>query len=868
MSSQLHDLAGDASGFPALGSGEIPDGPGAGSTPGSSGGSLASELVQEMVAAWRRGERLPAEAFLDRHPELSTESALRLIHEEVCLRQEAGLKIDTAEVVNRFPQWRAQLELLLECQRLIQPRAATGTPPEVGDALGEFRLVAVLGHGASGPVFLALQNSLAARPVVLKVITCAQDEHLTLARLQHMNIVPLYSEEVIPARNQRVLCMPYLGGATLARLLDHLRDRAPPQRSGKQLIEALDRIQAAVPVSFSHQGPYRGTLARSGYVQAIAWIGACLADGLQYAHDRGLVHMDIKPSNVLLTGDGQPMLLDFHLARGAIDPDDPPPRRIGGTMGYISPEQQAAMASIRQGRPISISVDGRSDIYSLGVLLYEALGNRNPGRAKSGTCPRLDRLNPQVSTGLADIIHKCLNPDPRGRYPRASALASDLRRHLNHLPLVGVPNRSWIERWRKWRQRRPSALARQVFLAVLACGAIAAAALLAGAYRQRVHDLNEALEKSRSQRVSKQFAEAEATLTHALALAGPPRAFDRWRRQCNAELRVLLRARKAEELHRLADLLRFRYGLAPQPSEASRSLLDRGRAIWESRTVLLAPISERSEPELEQTVRADLLDIITVWADLRVRLAPAHEAATARVEALAKLDEAAALLGSGPALERLRRGFGKASGHATASSATAAVSMEPRTAWEHCDLGCAYLREGEHALAAEQFQQAVDLQPRDFWPNFYQGLCAYKLGRFEEALMAFRVCIALAQNPAECYFNRALTYEALGRNDKALFDYTRALHCDNRFTGAVLNRGILHYNARRYSEAADDFRRALDTAPGREIRGLIHYNRALVELARNNRSAALAALELASDDGHAQARELRRRLEPSGSDAD
>ena len=101
-------------------------------------------------------------------------------------------------------------------------------------------------------------------------------------------------------------------------------------------------------MSFPSQGPYRGTLARSTYVQAIAWIGACLADGLQYAHDRGLVHMDIKPSNVLLTGDGQPMLLDFHLARGAIDPADPLPRGLGGTTAYASPEQRAAMASIRQ----------------------------------------------------------------------------------------------------------------------------------------------------------------------------------------------------------------------------------------------------------------------------------------------------------------------------------------------------------------------------------------------------------------------------------------------------------------------------------------------------------------------------------------
>jgi serine/threonine protein kinase/tetratricopeptide (TPR) repeat protein len=864
MSPDVHDLPVDSSGSVALGSAGIHRGLGAGPTPGSGTGSPTVDLVDQMVAAWRRGEAIPVEAFLDRHPGLSTESALRLIHEEVCLRQEAGLKVVTAEVVDRFPRWRAQLELLLDCQRLLQPRRASVAPPAVGEVLGEFRLVAELGHGASGPVFLASQDSLAARPVVLKMITCVQEEHLTLARLQHMNIVPLYSEQVIPSRNQRVLCMPYLGGATLARLLERLDDTGPPHRSGKQLIEALDRIQAEVPVGFTHQGPYRGALARSGYVQAIAWIGACLADGLQYAHDRDLVHMDIKPSNVLLTGDGQPMLLDFHLARGAIDPADPHPRGLGGTAGYTSPEQQAAMEAIRHGRPIRVPVDGRSDIYSLGVLLYEALGKSRWGRGKSGACVPLRRLNPEVSTGLSDIIHKCLNADPRDRYARASALASDLRRHLNHLPLSGVPNRSWIERWRKWRQRRPSALARQVWLVLSACGAIAAAALLMGAYRQRLHDLNDAFERSRRYQAARQFAEAEATLNHALALAGPTLAFEDWRRLYRDELRVILRDRKAAELHQLADLVRFRCGLAPRPSESSRSLLDRGRAIWEARTLLLAPIPGRSQPELEETIRTDLLDIITVWADLRVRLAPAPEAATARGEALAQLDEAAAVLGSGPALERLRRALGKALGRTAASGATPTASQEPRTAWEHCDLGCAYLREGEHALAARQFQQAVDLQPRDFWPNFYQGLCSYRLGRCDDALAAFRVCIALAQDPAECYFNRALTYEALGRHEQALLDYTRALCCDDRLTGAALNRGILHYNAGRYPEAAADLDRALATASGREIRGLIQYNRALVELARSNRPAALAALAIAKDCGHAPARELYNRERKKG----
>jgi serine/threonine protein kinase/tetratricopeptide (TPR) repeat protein len=816
-----------------------------------------------MVAAWRRGEQPVVEAFLDRHPELSAESSLRLIHEEVSLRQEAGLEVDPVEVVNRFPRWRAQLEVLLDCQRLLHSQRVAAAFPVEGELLAGFRLVAELGRGALGRVFLALQDLLAARPVVLKVTTCGQEEHLALARLQHMNIVPLYSEQELPSHNLRILCMPYLGGTTLARLLELLSDCPPQRRSGKRLIQALDQAQEALPVSFTNQGPYRGTLVRSSYVQVIAWIGACLADGLRYAHDRGLVHMDIKPSNVLLTGDGQPMLLDFHLARGAIEPAGPLPSGLGGTTGYASPEQLAAMAAIRQGRPIRCAVDGRSDIYSLGVLLYETLAGSKPKRSRSAAWLPLNRLNPQVSAGLSDIIQRCLRFNPCDRYPTAAALASDLRRHLNHLPLMGVPNRSLVESWWKWRKRRPSALPRLVFLMLLASVMIAVGVLLLGTYRQRAHELEEALIKSRAYLASAQYALAEDTLMRGLALAGSTPAFETWRQVYDEELRVVCRDRKAAELHRHAELIRFRYGLAPNPSEEVITLLHRGREIWEARDLLLGPIPGRPDPEVERRIRTDLLDIVTIWADVRVRLAPASGAGQARREALALLDDAAALLGSGPALERLRRTYGKALGRPLASDGAANLKPEPQTAWEHCDLGRAYLREGDYARAVAQFQQAIDLRPRDFWPNFYQGVCAYKLGRFEEALNAFCVCIALADNPAECYFNRALAYESLGRSDEALRDYTRALQCDDKLTGAALNRGILHYNAGGYSQAAADLGQALSTALGRQVRGVVHYNLALVDIARNDRPAALLDLKAASAYGHVQAGELRSRLEPA-----
>src|SRR5262249_35603970 len=149
------------------------------------------------------------------------------------------------------------------------------------------------------------------------------------------------------------------------------REQPPGVRTGQGLLDALDRAARVLPVaSGTAPSPARVFLAGASYVRAVCWVGACLADALQYAHERRLVHLDLKPSNVLLAADGQPMLLDFHLAREPIHPDGGAPAWLGGTAGYMSPEQEAALQAVAQGRPVPCPVDGRSDVYSLGVVLY------------------------------------------------------------------------------------------------------------------------------------------------------------------------------------------------------------------------------------------------------------------------------------------------------------------------------------------------------------------------------------------------------------------------------------------------------------------------------------------------------------------
>src|SRR5262249_59109375 len=117
-------------------------------------------------------------------------------------------------------------------------------------------------------------------------------------------------------------------------------------RPGQHLVGVGDQTRVRAGVRAAGRAPARPLLARQSYVRALCWVGACLAEALQYAHERGLVHLDLKPSNVLLAADATPMLLDFHLARAPVRPGGGAPQWFGGTAGYMSPEQRAARAAL------------------------------------------------------------------------------------------------------------------------------------------------------------------------------------------------------------------------------------------------------------------------------------------------------------------------------------------------------------------------------------------------------------------------------------------------------------------------------------------------------------------------------------------
>ncbi|HQR08483.1 MAG TPA: serine/threonine-protein kinase [Gemmatales bacterium] len=796
---------------------------------------------RELAAQWRNGSCPSAEVFLQRLGENpNSEDAVRIIYEEICIRQDRGEQANLDELETRFPQWSQELAVLLDCHRLMGSHPVAPLFPSVGETLGDFRLVSELGRGALGVVYLARQQTLSDRPVVLKLSPRKTREHLSLARLQHTHIIPLHAIYEFPARNLIAMCQPYLGGTTLEHILQKLKEMPLSKRTGQSILSILDAKQPKAKQGNAIHSSFRRQLSQCSYPDAICLIGACLADGLQYAHEHDLVHLDIKPSNVLLTSDAQPMLLDFHLALQPLTAGNTAPEWFGGTPAYLSPEHAAACYAAKNGRPLPEAVGPASDLFSLGKLLYVALaGSEAAGDASP---PALHIKHPEVGMGLSDIIRKSMQAVPRDRYPSAAQLATDLRCHLEHLPLQGVPNRNWRERWQKWKRRTPYAPLVMGMVLALISGVVILSAMLFDRVQNAKSDLKHGREQLRNQL----YHEALYTLNHGKErLQGLP-GFSGLREDFN---RGMTEARSSQALKNLTELTeKLHYEIEkPGTGSTSQHPLDVAcKAIWAKREQIAGNHGER----LTDKTRISLFDFIVLWLEL--------SGTGSKPQKLAILSEAEQLLGASTILELQRRLLqGNAIG--------AEEGLSPGSAWEQVVLGRSLLRSGKIEKASLLFQQALDTRPDDFWPNYYLGICSYQLQRYDEALRWFSVAVALAPASAECYYNRGLAHLALDQKEQAVHEYDKALKVRPKYGAALLNRGHVYFLQKDYLRAKGDFAQALQNGADPV---LSHYNLALCQQALKHEAEAVqhlrAALQLRPQ--YAEAQQLLAQLQQKSPD--
>jgi len=510
------------------------------SDPNDARDALLSELADEYATRYRAGQRPPLREYLNRYPELAN------------------------DILELFPAMIA-IERVKEHQEEQRKEAAAPPSPAL-QQLGDFRIVREIGKGGMGIVYEAEQVSLGRR-VALKVLPKQllvddrtkhrfEREAKAAAKLHHTNIVPVFGvgeHDGLP-----YYVMQFIHGAGLDVIIKELARMEPggklragsyptSHRDASAIAHSLatgafqssadDDSKAMTIVHVPYCPPesaagspklstFNSSVSLTGqsecrssnksrkltYWQSVARIGMQVADALEYAHRQGILHRDIKPSNLLLDTQGTVWITDFGLAKADDQQNLTHSSDVLGTLRYMPPEA------------FDGNTDARSDVYSLGLTLYELLClrpafNKNQRmqltrQVKSDEPARMDRLNRQVPRDLVTIVHKAIERDPAHRYPTANELAADLQHFVDDEP-IQARRVSPTERFVRWRRHNPVVAGLLASLAVLLL-TVAAVSMISAVRIARARD--EATSNALAALAAKEGEGAQRKLAEAKAL--------------------------------------------------------------------------------------------------------------------------------------------------------------------------------------------------------------------------------------------------------------------------------------------------------------------------------------------------------------
>jgi WD40 repeat protein/serine/threonine protein kinase len=491
----------------------------------------------------------------------SVEALLGHVADEFTQRLNSGEQLDMEEYAERYPQIAALLRQILPELQLIRvpvsdpapPSGFAGSPQDEHGCLGDFRILREIGRGGMGVVYEAEQISLGRR-VALKILPFVaaldpkqlqrfKNEAQAAAHLQHQHIVPVYY--VGCERGVHFYAMQYIEGQTLAAVIRQLRQSAgletarrvpsmdaasalaselisgrwaPAKRRDGEVVGSCVGEEVTDPCQPIPLAPYYSTTPQAvdvtpplaalsterstkspAFFRTIAYLAVQAAEALEYAHQLGIIHRDIKPANLLVDAGGRLWITDFGLAHCQSQPGLTMTGDVLGTLRYMSPEQALAKR---------VAIDARTDVYSLGVTLYELLTLEPAynGRDREELLQQITfeeprpprRLNPAVPAELGTIMLKAMAKNPSERYATAQELADDLRRFLEDKPIKAKPS-TMVQKIKKWMQRKPAVAG----LVVLSGVAILLLAVVVGGF-MLLRETNE------QKQIAEQAREAEA----------------------------------------------------------------------------------------------------------------------------------------------------------------------------------------------------------------------------------------------------------------------------------------------------------------------------------------------------------------------
>jgi tetratricopeptide (TPR) repeat protein/predicted Ser/Thr protein kinase len=765
---------------------------------------------------------------------------------------DAGLRAAVEELLQLDRRAEAA-DTLLRSPVAESRRKAPAPPAPPLPTIGRYRLVRVLGEGGMGTVYEAEQDN-PRRTVALKVIRPGlvspellkrfAREAQILGLLHHPGIAAIY-EAAVAQDGRPFFAMELVRGVPLDTYARH------HGLDGAARLELLARV----------------------------------CDAVQHAHEHGVVHRDLKPSNILVDETGQPRVLDFGVARGLADElrattAHTQPGQVLGTPSYMSPEQVAADPNL----------DRRSDVYTLGVILFELLTGRLPHAAEhlpvmeamqrilEGEPARLGALDRRLRGDVETIVGKALEKDPARRYPSAAELAADIRRHLRHEPIRARPP-SALYRLGKFAQRHKALVATTAaFLGLLlGAGAVTAwqAVRLAQAERdqalrqarterdqaRRSQDVQDALAQAKMLREqarkeagdqrqwtkAREMAKRAETLVEGGPVApGLAKQVDVLRRELDEEekdRRLVARLEKVQLLQVDVDVAKDQFTEARALPGFREAFADYGLRAGSTEPAEAADLLRRRPAE----VRGPAVAALNSWLFLALRIKAPEAGWLERVLAAADPDDWRQRLRDARVAKDLRavegladevevaaqppRALAEVAGNLQNNGRPEAAVRLLRRAWD------AY--PGDFWINTHLGLALARSQPRDFWVNHPLGMApaASRPPQHDEAIRFLSVAVGRRPESAGAWSNLADTYLGAGRIDEAIAACRKAIGLRHDYAAAHATLGNALVGKGRLDEAIAAFRESISI---RRRFAPAHYNLGTILLRQGDYPAAAA----------------------------
>jgi tetratricopeptide (TPR) repeat protein/predicted Ser/Thr protein kinase len=708
-------------------------------------------------------------------------------------------------------------------------KAVKELPPEAenGKPFGKrYKIICELGRGGMGIVYKAFDCELD-RTVALKVLI-SEDTELNEAQikifarearaaasLEHDNIVKVFDVGEIDGKH--FFTMQFIEGVSLDKALHDKKKYGITQHKTLEILRDV-------------------------------------ADALHHAHTRKVIHRDVKPGNVMLDSNMRPYVTDFGLAKQTKISDRSISKtgQIMGTPYYMSPEQARGEVN---------KIDARSDVFSLGAMMFEAFSGTKPFTGtqlfeildsvinKEAPSLRAVALNQRIPQDVETICMKCIEKEPPSRYQSAGEVAEEIGRFLNDEPITAKPTGLTTRIWKKARKNKVAAIAASAVVIIILC----VATILIVSASQKSEKVAEYLQQAEQEFGKGNFAESRALCERALELSALNNTASDLREKCISAInRIDEKGRgekeaaeklaqdkiDKEKIRAQAQGILDRINATRTPEEKIKACEDAlnidpsfGLA-WQEKGYALKDLGKFDEAfdsfskavELTPTLAYSYYEraIITQYFHSK------PEDAIPDFEKVLELDPKSHIgyYAKGN-IELHRKEY-----DAAIADYAKAIELYPQFFYAYASRGGARTNNGDLNGGIADYTKAIEINPQDSTTYAFRGDVYLQQGNIENAIKDCNKAIEINPREASNYFIRSHVRDKQGNIDGAIEDYTKVIEIDPHFTAAYLihlNRGIAYAIKGNLDAAINDYNKAIEIKSNDAIvyafRGLARSNK-------------------------------------------